>query len=532
MVCLLLLAPLVLVDVPPLLDYPNHLARAFVLAFGGQDPVLSEFYRAHWSILPNLATDLLLTPLLRALPDGVQWVHLAGRVVVGIFLLLPVLGTTAYSWAVFERSCWWPLASALVAYNSAFLQGFLNFIASAGLALLCAAMWRRWRQPFPARTIAAGTIATAVLFFCHLMGLGFFLLLIAAGEIEAAWDESYASASTLFPAAIARRTLVSLPMLVPPALLYTASEFGQAAGEPQWRSLAEKFTHLLDPVINYNLKFDELTASAVIGFLVLTSVVSHLRVPVASAIVLTTLLALYLVAPFDFKGTAALDMRFIILAAFMLFASVLPCLSDRADGLAAASFAALLLIRMAIVGVAWFDRGRDLAQFRQTIAQVPSGSRVYWISAGPVDAPNFWGRNSHGLLSDGTRTDYHLAALLVIEQRSFWPYLFAYASQQPVGLTPRYAALAEQTTSLPDAEFVAACRSAIVPTQLDTAVCGYDYLIVLEAAALPDPGRCAPHRLSLIAATNMAALFRVKVDLCKTMSAITAPTAAVAHLSE
>ena len=39
--CLLLLAPLALVDVPPLLDYPNHLARAVVLAFPA-DPILSS----------------------------------------------------------------------------------------------------------------------------------------------------------------------------------------------------------------------------------------------------------------------------------------------------------------------------------------------------------------------------------------------------------------------------------------------------------------------------------------------------------
>jgi hypothetical protein len=35
--CLLLLAPLLLADVPPILDYPNHPARLFILAQAGQD---------------------------------------------------------------------------------------------------------------------------------------------------------------------------------------------------------------------------------------------------------------------------------------------------------------------------------------------------------------------------------------------------------------------------------------------------------------------------------------------------------------
>ena len=85
-----------MVDLPPLLDYPNHLARAVVLAFGNSDPVLSQMYAAHWGIIPNLGMDLMLAPLLHVLP-----IHLAGRMVVGGAILLPVIGTIAYSRATF-----------------------------------------------------------------------------------------------------------------------------------------------------------------------------------------------------------------------------------------------------------------------------------------------------------------------------------------------------------------------------------------------------------------------------------------------
>src|SRR5690349_5916928 len=79
LMCTILLVPLALVDVPPLLDYPNHLARAFVLTFGAGDPILSQMYAAHWAVIPNLATDLILPPLLLILP-----IHLAGRIVIAI----------------------------------------------------------------------------------------------------------------------------------------------------------------------------------------------------------------------------------------------------------------------------------------------------------------------------------------------------------------------------------------------------------------------------------------------------------------
>jgi hypothetical protein len=37
-----LLAPLLIADVPPVLDYPNHLARFVLLAAGPDDPVPTQ----------------------------------------------------------------------------------------------------------------------------------------------------------------------------------------------------------------------------------------------------------------------------------------------------------------------------------------------------------------------------------------------------------------------------------------------------------------------------------------------------------
>ncbi|MGA8196648.1 MAG: hypothetical protein WB902_25170, partial [Acetobacteraceae bacterium] len=177
--CAILLAPLALVDVPPLLDYPNHLARATVLASGAADPVLSRMYATHWAIIPNLGTDLALLPLLHVLP-----IHLAGRVVVGCAILLPVFGTIAYSRATFGTRSAWPLASGLIAYNATLLLGFVNFVAAIGIALLLAGAWIIWRDRAPRRTLALAVIGTVALFFCHLMGLVFFYALIAGYELE------------------------------------------------------------------------------------------------------------------------------------------------------------------------------------------------------------------------------------------------------------------------------------------------------------------------------------------------------------
>ena len=79
-----LLVPLVVTEVPPLTDYPNHLARCYFLAFGGSDPALRQMFSAHWQIIPNIGVDLMLPKLMHVFPPLV-----AGRIMLAWCLLVP-----------------------------------------------------------------------------------------------------------------------------------------------------------------------------------------------------------------------------------------------------------------------------------------------------------------------------------------------------------------------------------------------------------------------------------------------------------
>jgi hypothetical protein len=514
--CAVLIAPLVLVDVPPVLDYPNHLARAYLLAHGADHPELAAFFRPAWSILPNLGTDLVLVPLLRALPDSPTVVHVAGRVVLAAIILLPVLGAIAYSRAVFHRASWWPLASGLVAYNAAILQGFVNFTAGTGLALLAAALWAHYRQSHPARTILIAAIASIVLFFTHLLGLALFLLLTGCLELQTAWEESRSTSQNSFAGALFRRAQAFLPILMAPAALYARSALAGMTPDPVWLTPPEKLAHLLVPVINYNLSLDLLTAAAIVLFLAAAVATGRARIPLATGVALMVLLALYAITPFEFKGTSALDMRFAILAGFLLFAGILPTPSARLGHLAALIFTSLFVARMAVLSFAWFAYNDDLVQLRATIAGVSPGNRVFLTSIGPTAAPQYWAASPAARhLSNGTRTDYHLAALMVIERLAYWPFLFANGSQQPIEIMPRYAALGDQTYDLPDLDFAAICTGRPPTAKLDRALCGYDQVLLLEAGALTDPASCGAGRLTLLKKTDFAALFQVKQSACQ-----------------
>src|SRR5258708_1211396 len=78
-----LLAPIWSAAFPPLLDYPNHLARSFVLAHLS-DPAFtfSRFYRADWGAYPYLGMDASLAVLGRLFP-----IETAGRGFLGLCAL-------------------------------------------------------------------------------------------------------------------------------------------------------------------------------------------------------------------------------------------------------------------------------------------------------------------------------------------------------------------------------------------------------------------------------------------------------------
>ncbi len=482
-VCLMLVAPLLLVDVPPLADYPNHLARMVVLA-NPTDPDLARFYEPHWAIIPDLGIDLLVPPLLHLLP-----VHVAGRLAIAVIVLLPVLGTVAYSRAIFGVRSWWVLGVGLVAWNQAALLGFLNFTAGIGLGMLLAAAWITWREHYPARVLALAFFGAIGLFFCHLMGLVCFALLIGPYELVWAWHHRR-------PARVAARLLIAAAPFLVPLLLYAASSLGHMAGDAEFLSAPQKLAHLLVPFEGYILPFDIATGLIVLAVLAL----GRPRTTPAAALAVALLALFFLAAPFAFQGVANLDTRFVVMLGFLLFGALRPRLS-RATG---CLLAALFAVRMAVLASVWTGHASDLAELRAAIAPVPAGSTVFLASVSVREAPGYWAHARLGRrLSSGVRLEGHMAALLAIERHAWWPMLFDNDSQQPVTTREPYRALADRVGGEIDADALGAVD-----------LCGVDYVLLLDAGALPDLGQFGNGRLGLVTGSDFAALFQVDQRKC------------------
>src|SRR5215472_6472246 len=58
----LAILPVFLVDIPAMLDYPNHLARMYLLAASGT-PNENPYYTVTWKFNSNLALDIIVPAL-------------------------------------------------------------------------------------------------------------------------------------------------------------------------------------------------------------------------------------------------------------------------------------------------------------------------------------------------------------------------------------------------------------------------------------------------------------------------------------
>ena len=385
----------------------------------------------------------------------------------------------------------------------------MNFQISVGLAPVCAAAWLHWRERRPVSVAAFGVVAAGALFFSHLMGLLFFALMIGCYECD-----SLAKTRRDCHRAVhaCRRILVLLPAAAISVGLYWASWFGAEASGLVWGRLDQRLIRAL-PFFGYDLAVDLASTALIVCVLVMLVWQRRLLVPRSSVILLTVLTGLAALAPLEFKGTGYVHARFAVMLAIMLFAAVRPvCLSRRAAWLVGGALASIFAAQQVQTAMVWHGHAHDIAELRRVTVNVRPGSRVLTASIGIDEAATGrFGFLSRQMLADGTRLDGHVAALLVIERRAFWPFLFANAAQQPLRMREPYLTIGKRTMSIPNLRQLTAlardeARGGPFPIAGGWRCC-YDYVLLVPAGA--HPGFTDP-ALEPVARSDYADLFRVR----------------------
>jgi hypothetical protein len=416
------IAPLFLVDVVPLANMPNHMARIRILAEIAQDPALAANYRLNWGLQPNLAVDLLLTPL----AGFVEPLEL-GRWFTMLCMVTLAGGTLAAYRVINGRLDFWPAVLFLFLYNHVLIWGFLNFLFGLGLGLAGFAAWvatadrAGWR-----RTALFGLVGIAM-FFVHLMALGIYGIMVGAWEVGRLRDR--------WPdwKGLLRDWALGAAQFLPAFILFVAA-LPPPVADPKWvwGDLLKRIRGILSPLLTNFSQMDAGFIFFVAGLLLVCLPLRWLKPARGMTLPLLSLAVIALVAPFwtygRFGGVWGIDVR--LWVAFAFFASAgLTYRGPRRVGVIIA-VAAMVLFGGRLYQIAghWRIYDAQIAEYRAAAAIFEPGARI--LQAQNIGAPV---AGEPGAFRD---IYYHFTNFSVLDRGVFLPTLFTDPVKQPIVAAP------------------------------------------------------------------------------------------------
>ena len=409
------LIPLGLVSIPPLYDYPNHLARMYILLHGAESEVLQRFYRVNWTPIPNLAMDLLVPSFAAVMP-----LDLAGRVFVGLTYMLITSGTAALHYVLHGRITLWPLLVFLFLYNLIFLAGMMNYLFGVGVFLWAFAAWIYLRERSFRLRLSVSSGLALVLYFSHLSALGLYGLTVVGYEFWR-WrenTEAYRARDGLAAA---------VPFLLPAFVFVFLSPIAGMASYTGYERLptviGQKIGALFGVTRSYNLLFDSATLWILACIFVFGLIARKLKVAPAARWPLGLFVVAYAVMPSSLFSSAVADLRLTVaLAALWVAGTSLSMRGVFWERCLAMGLFAVFVVRIAVVAAHWQSADTVYAEYATAFAEMGEGSRLL---------PAYAGRPS-GLKSWFDPPIAEIASLAVITRSAFVPTIFASPRSQPI----------------------------------------------------------------------------------------------------
>jgi hypothetical protein len=408
--------PLFSTVLPPLFDYPNHLARMHLLREGGD-----AFYAVRWAPLPNLAQDLIVPPLARLMP-----LEIASKL-----FLVTIFGLIAGGAIWLNRIAtgdWrlWPLLAFLLLYNRIFLWGFINYLFGVGVALCGAALWLALERKRGWLRVSTSSLVALVCYFSHIAAFGFYALVILGVELSPALAELRARRRR----ALCRRIAVAGAQFVIPTGLFFGYWHQMAPGVISHAGFWRKADLLFSVFDNYDRAFDIACFALFIGLIGWLAWTRRLRLIPRLRWAVWVVFAAYLLLPSQMYGGSGADHRLPVCLFLLLIASSAPHFPTRRAAIVIGITAgSVLVLRLAAIEHVWRQADLVYAADLVGIDALPRGAKLA-VAVAP------------GAIHLTSVPEVHLPALAIWRREAFVPTLFAYQGQQPVALTPAYAALA------------------------------------------------------------------------------------------
>jgi hypothetical protein len=446
-----------------MIDYPNHLARYFLLARFDELPALAQHYRIHWSVIPNIGGDALVVGLHAA---GGWPTERISQVLVALFSVAIIPAVLLLNRALFGRWSWWPLASAVFVFNYVLLYGFVNYMAGVPLALALAAAWILLRDRPLALLLPAFGLGAILLFLFHLYALAIYGLLILSHELVV-----LAAARGARLRVFARQAIAAVHVL-PPILLmlaFSPTSGNLTGGRIRWATLGDKATALYSVL---SIGVVEVTAVSflVVGAVLALGLVFRRLVFAPSALVMLALLtATFLAMPFTLLGSGFADFRLPIVIALVLVAGTAwRGISTRSAALMAAALGGVVLLRVGVMTQEWTRSNERYAAIMRVMEAMEPGRKMIALIAREDATARFQRRPPLD----------HAASLALIARQAFVPSFFAEPEKQPVSFTPEVAALGVEVP------WAIRWQDAATREALPARLAPYDYLLLFARTPL------------------------------------------------
>lgn len=378
LICLFSITPLLVVQLPPLVDLYGHLGRYAVQTDLANRPEIQPFYSYEWRLIGNLGADLLIQAL-----HGLLGLELSVRVTVIATQFLGAAAILLMSQTVHGRITPFAVASLPLLYGFPFNYGFLNFALGMALAMLAFCVWLRVRQSgSPLLAPIWIGLAGIGIWVCHTYGWAFLGLLCGSTLLA----EALAARERVWPTA-RRIASQGWPLLLPliPMLIWRADSTGSETG--QWE-LHLKLVWLLSPLRTKWFVVD--MVSMVVLWALLYAAIRSKNLKFDPRLGLATLLCLasFLVLPMCVFGSMFADMR---LVPYVLIVALLSVSASRLRTGAMRVFTVIafgfFVGRTLTTGMAYIEQDQQVAGVLPAIDSIPRGARVAFLVIKPCKVP-------------------------------------------------------------------------------------------------------------------------------------------------
>jgi hypothetical protein len=363
---LIVLVPIWTVRYPGLADYPNHLARCYMIYHYDDVRIFHEKYRLLSEPVPNIACDLVIPVFLNFFDPFVS-----GKLFLTLSALMFSLGIYLLSVTVSKRGDWIAALMPFLFYCSQFFWGLINYMFGVALFLIAFALWYRWRNELNWWKVSSTALLTTMLYLAHLsayvfMGVGCFSVL----AVDAMCKKRAPS-----------RWWLSLIPLVPGLLLYFGYMHGSGKVE-SWRELywggpGEKAVGLLSPFITYDYWLDAI-GIAIASFAVICFLLRRKLQTIDQPLFFTAIIfvLLYFACPSGLFGSWGADVRFIIPGLILFLVSLHLTASRRLSRTLFLLELAVLIARVVFVEVRWQQNSGEIAADVELMTKVKSQSAI------------------------------------------------------------------------------------------------------------------------------------------------------------